>query len=140
LVYALFKTGSLSFSDLSTFAKQNGFGIAEEARNALIEMAFADPKEMQTLIVELGNGGLTTEVVDALLSRPVDQLRPISDKLSTLLKSKSGKVRTRVVRSLTGGWLNHQEALAQANAALKDDDPQVRSAAATFLREAAELS
>jgi hypothetical protein len=139
LVALLTEAGALSFEELIELADRQRFGVVEEACKALLERARKTSYEMKELLEKLGKGAVNHQVLDGILALPLDELRPLSDHLRELLHCSSDRVRARVVRSLTGGWVDSADASRFARIALSDASPQVRNNAAKALRELAQL-
>jgi hypothetical protein len=139
LVALLAKAGALSFEELIELADRESFGVAEEARKALVERARTSPQHMKDLLAKVGSGAANQRVLDDILALPVDELRRVADQLRELLRCNSAPARARIVRSLAAGWLDSRDADAFAHSALSDESPQVRNSAATVLRELTQL-
>jgi hypothetical protein len=141
LVYLLYKTGSSSFEELVFLSdNERGFGVAKEARKALLEWAFKDTTVLEMLFSKIGDGRIHGSVLDELLQLPVPELKRVSTHLQRLLSAPSPVARARIVRSLTAGWRPCEEARTIAQTALGDPAPVVRTAAATVIRELGELT
>jgi hypothetical protein len=93
---------------------------------------------MEKLLSSVAAGGVNDSILNDVLALPTDDLRRMSDQLRGVLGGNSVKSRARVVLSLAGGWLPAAEAAQLAQKALHDDAPQVRTAAATVLRQLAQ--
>jgi hypothetical protein len=139
LVALLAKTAALPFNELIELANRERFGVAEEARKALVELARTSPQHMKDLLAKVGSGAASQQVLDDILALPIDELRRIADQLQELLRCNSAPARARIVRSLTAGWLDSRDANVFAQSALSDESPQVRNSAATVLRELIQL-
>ncbi len=134
LVHLLFKAGALSFHELLELTCEKGYGVAEEARKALVQWAFSDSDIMRNTVAEIDKGSSSGELLKEFLNQPVDQLRRISDQLLTLLHSTSPAVRARIIGSFSSEWIAPDVARALAQKMLRDDAPEVRLAAARVLR------
>jgi hypothetical protein len=131
LVHLLSEVGVLSIDELVEFAKDKNLGAHEEARQALVRLAFESPDQ---ILGHIAAGTAPVSVLAEILSEPVEQLKRISVRLAALLHSSVAPVRERIVRSLDAGWLAGSEVSELAQEALVDNAPEVRSAAVELLR------
>jgi hypothetical protein len=138
LVRLLARIRSLSVSDLLCLAREKQSGIREEARKALISLAFDDAPAMNTLISEISAGKDAGGLLDELLKQTPDRLKQVSGHILSLLQSPFPGVRKRVIDSLGSGWIDANTAHQLAIGAIQDDSPPVRSAAADFLKRHAQ--
>jgi HEAT repeat protein len=115
-------------------AKHKDHGAQEEARKALVRLAFEKPGVLDQVLVEVKTGVAPLNLLLEILSQPVDQLKRIADQILALLPSSSPPVRERIIRSLDSGWLTSEAARELARRALSDDAASVRSAAVEVLR------
>jgi hypothetical protein len=139
LVYLLSKAGALSTEELVEFAKHKDHGAQEEARKALVRLAFEKPSVLGQVLAEIKAGVAPLSLLLEILSQPVDQLKRVADQIRALLQSSSPPVRERVIRSLDSGWLTNEAARELARKALSDDAPSVRSAAVEVLRRQSQV-
>jgi len=79
----------------------------------------------------------SVEFLNALLKRCGSEYQSLTPHLHDLLQFQSAIVRARVINSLVNGWTTAQEALTIAEAAIFDEAPIIRLAAARSLRQVA---
>jgi hypothetical protein len=138
LVALLDKSRAIGFEELAKLSNRERFGVSEEARKALIALGRRNAQEMDKLLSSVGTGSVNDSIVNDVLRLPTDELKKMAEPLRRLLGGGSIAARARVVRSLAAGWLPGAEATELAQKALLDDAPEVRTAAATVLRELAQ--
>jgi hypothetical protein len=137
-VVLLSRIGALDVHELLGLARNNHHGVGEEARKAIVSFMLHDSSAMTAVISEISSKGDCERVLPELLKQQVDELTRFSEQILSLLQSSHQGVRATVIDSFGSGWLAATVAREFAVTALEDDGPQVRSAAARFLKRQSE--
>src|SRR6202023_4237186 len=87
LVYLLSKAGALSTEELVEFAKDKDHGIQDEARRALVRIAFENPHVLDQVLAYIEAGVAPVTLLAEILSQPVDLLKRVSHQILALLQS-----------------------------------------------------
>ena len=136
LVFLLAKANCIAVEELLKFADEDDLGVAEEARTTHIDRALIDNAVLDKMFYAIDHSA-SVEFLNALLKRCGFECQRLSPHLHSLLQSQSAIVRARVIDSLVNGWTTAQEARTIAEAAIFDEAPIARSAAARSLSQVA---
>jgi hypothetical protein len=134
LVFLLAKANCIAVEELLKFADDDDHGVAEEARTALIDRGLINDAVLDKIFYAIDHSS-SVEFLNALLKRCSSDCQRLSRHLHSLLQSQSAIVRASVIDSLVNGWTTSQDARTIAEAAICDEAPIVRSAAARSLRQ-----
>jgi hypothetical protein len=132
--------GYVNTEELLPFCEDSDVDVSGEAYKALTSRASADRETFRSLLSTIKNGlesyhsSTALNLLNSLLTLPVDTLSAVEPELLSLTDSEIPAVRVRAISSLTGSWVNREVALERATAALKDEVPAVRNAGTKTLR------
>jgi len=134
LISELVRIKGTDVEDLCHLCEDASATLHDVAVEELTKEAARSESTLLELIGRVHNGQVSDRLLCSILDLPIKALAPATDQLLRLTECRSLTVRKRIVRGLTGAWVDRQTALQRAQAVVDDPDSEVRDEAVRVLR------
>jgi hypothetical protein len=134
LIHVLAALNDFSESELLTLTSDDDNEVRTQACRSLVAVAVTRDELLEDILERVASGTLRIEVLNELLSRPIEDVRRASRPLLKVAHSEVPNVRARILTALDDTWVDHAVANALLRNGLTDESPQVRNSATKALR------